>query len=60
MPCVGLLAYVFVGDMLVNLEMVRQGQAVLYTVPPNVAHVDDYRKAQQEAREAGRGVWNQV
>ena len=51
-----LLAYVYVGEMLVNLEMVRQGKAVLYTVPPNVAHVDEYREAQTEAREAGRGV----
>ena len=53
-----LLAYVYVGEMLVNAEMVRQGQAVLYTVPPNVAHVEDYQKAQQEAREAGRGGWD--
>ena len=53
-----LLAYVYVGEMLVNLEMVRQGKAVLYTVPPNVAHVDEYREAQTEAREAGRGVWD--
>ena len=53
-----LLAYVYVGDLFVNLEMVRQGQAVLYTVPPNVAHVEEYRKAQEEAREAGHGVWN--
>jgi micrococcal nuclease len=55
-----LLAYVYVGEMLVNLEMIRQGQAVLYTVPPNVAHVDEYRKVQQAAREAGRGVWNEA
>jgi len=53
-----LLVYVYVGEMLVNLELVRQGQAVLYTVPPNVAHVEDYQKAQLEARAAGRGVWN--
>jgi micrococcal nuclease len=53
-----LLAYVYVGEILVNLELVRQGQAVLYTVPPNVAHVEEYRKAQAEARDAGRGVWN--
>jgi len=53
-----LLAYIYVGEMLVNLEMVRQGQAVIYTVPPNVAHVDDYQKAQREARETGRGVWD--
>ena len=44
--------------MLVNLEMVQQGEAVIYTVPPNVAHVDEYRKAQAEAREVGRGVWD--
>ena len=54
-----LLAYVYVGEILVNLEMIRQGQAVLYTVPPNVAHVEEYRKAQSEARQAGRGVWDQ-
>jgi micrococcal nuclease len=53
-----LLAYVYLGDMLVNLELVRQGYAVLNTVPPNVAHVDEYQKAQTEAREAGRGVWS--
>lgn len=52
-----LLAYIYVGEMFVNREIVRQGQAVIYTVPPNVAHVDEYRKAQAEAREAGRGVW---
>ncbi len=55
-----LLAYVYIGDLFVNAEMIRQGQAVLYTVPPNVAHVDEYRKAQTEAKEAGRGVWNAV
>jgi micrococcal nuclease len=54
-----LLVYVYAGEMLVNLEMVRQGQAVIDTVPPNVAHIDAYRQAQQEAREAGRGVWTQ-
>jgi micrococcal nuclease len=53
-----LLAYVYTAEIFVNAEMVRQGQAVLKTVPPNVAHVEEYRKAQMEAREAGRGVWN--
>jgi endonuclease YncB( thermonuclease family)/osmotically-inducible protein OsmY len=52
-----LLAYVYVGDLFINLEMIRQGQAVMYSAPPNVAHVDEYRKAQQDAREAGRGLW---
>ena len=52
-----LLAYIYVGDLFINAEMIRRGQAVLYTVPPNVAHVDEYQEAQTEAREAGRGVW---
>ena len=53
-----LLAYIYVGDLFINAEMIRHGQAVLYTVPPNGAHVEEYREAQTEAREAGRGVWN--
>jgi micrococcal nuclease len=54
-----LLAYVYVGELFINAEMIRQGQAVFSTVlPPNAAHLEDYRKAQQEAREAGRGVWD--
>jgi hypothetical protein len=36
-------------------DLIRQGQAVLYTVPPNIAHVEEYQQAQTEAREAGRG-----
>ena len=53
-----LLAYVYVGEKLVNLEMLRQGQAVIHTVPPNVAHLEEYRKAQAEASGAGRGLWD--
>jgi micrococcal nuclease len=53
-----LLAYVHLDALFVNAEMIRQGQAVMYTVPPNVAHVEEYKKAQVEARETGRGVWN--
>ena len=53
-----LLAYVYVGDTFVNLEMVQQGEAVIYTVPPNVAHLEEYRKAQAEARKARLGVWD--
>lgn len=58
-PYKRLLGYVYAGERFVNLEMIRQGQAVMYTVPPNVAHVEEYRMAQAEARDAGRGVWDQ-
>lgn len=52
-----LLAHVFVGDMSVNLEMLKQGQAVVSNRLPNIAHADEYQQAEREAREAGRGVW---
>lgn len=53
-----LQAHVFVGEMSVNLEMLRQGQAMAAARPPNTARADDYRRAEREAREAGRGLWS--
>ena len=52
-----LLAYVWVGDTFVNLELVRQGYANAYTVPPNVRYAGAFVQAEQEAREAERGLW---
>jgi micrococcal nuclease len=54
-----LLAYVWVGSTLVNEAMVRQGWAVLYTVPPNVKYADRLGRAQKEARARGAGLWAQ-
>lgn len=51
------LAYVYVGQMMVNAEMVRRGYAQVMTVPPNVRHQDLFLSLQREAREAGRGLW---
>jgi micrococcal nuclease len=52
-----LLAYVWVGKTLANVEMLKEGMATLYTVPPNVKYVDELTAAQQEAKTAERGVW---
>jgi micrococcal nuclease len=52
-----LLAYVWVGDIMVNAELVRRGYAQVMTVPPNVRHQSLFVKLQREAREAGRGLW---
>ncbi len=53
-----LLAYLWTRDgMLINLEMVRDGYAVLFTVPPNVRHVKELRDGQRDARERGLGIW---
>lgn len=53
-----LLADVFAGGELVNLQLVRAGMAVLLTIPPNVERVDQLREAQAQARGEGLGVWD--
>ncbi len=51
------LAYVWVGGVMANLEIVRNGFANTFTVPPNVRYDADFRAAEQQARAAGRGLW---
>ncbi len=53
------LAYVYrdSDDLFINLQMVRDGFAAMATYPPNVAHVEALRAAEQEARSANRGLW---
>ena len=51
------LAYVWRDSVMVNREMLRRGWAVLYTVPPNVRHVESLRSAQDSARAASLGHW---
>jgi micrococcal nuclease len=52
-----LLAYVYVGDLMVNAELVRLGYAQVATYPPNVKYQELFLRLQREAREAGRGLW---
>lgn len=52
-----LLRYIYVGDTFINLELVRQGFAYSYSYPPDIKYQDQFVKAQQEAREAKRGLW---
>ena len=53
------LAYVYRASdgEFVNAAMVRDGYASAYTVPPNVAHADEFVALQREARDANRGLW---
>jgi micrococcal nuclease len=45
-----LLAYVWVGDTLVNEALVRTGHAAPYTFPPNVRYVERFVEAARVAR----------
>jgi micrococcal nuclease len=51
------LAYVWTGSRMVNESLVREGWAMLYTLPPNVKYAGRLERAQKEARAAGVGLW---
>ena len=54
-----LLCYIFTPDRkMLNIQMVKDGYAVLLTIPPNIKYVDELRMAENEARQHRRGIWN--
>jgi len=55
-----LLAYVYVGDMMVNAELVAQGYAQAMSIPPNVKYQDLFLKKQREARLLQLGLWKET
>lgn len=56
-PVGHLLRYVMVGSTFVNLEMVRSGMATAANVPPNTACAQEFKLAEQGARQAQVGRW---
>lgn len=52
-----LLAYVWVGDVMVNEELVRLGWAESKAYPPDTKYQKRFDSAEQAARLARRGMW---
>jgi micrococcal nuclease len=52
-----LLRYVFVDDIFVNYELVKQGFANSATYPPDVSCVDLFRETENRARSSLLGLW---
>ena len=52
-----LLRYVWVGDMLVNAELVRLGYARAVAYPPDTKNQAQFAALQAEAQAARRGLW---
>ena len=52
-----LLAYVYLDGRFVNAELVRRGLARTLEIAPNVDYADRFATLQQEAANAGRGLW---
>lgn len=53
-----LLAYLRMKDgRIVNEELLLNGYAMLFTVPPNVKYVERFKAAQSSARQKKLGIW---
>ncbi len=54
-----LLAYVYrrADGLFVNAELLRRGYAQLLTIPPNVAHTDEFVALARQARDGSQGLW---
>ena len=52
-----LLAYVYLEEVFVNAELVRRGFARTLEIAPNIAFAERFARLQQEAANAGRGLW---
>lgn len=55
-----LLAYVYVGDIFVNAELVREGYASASRHPPNVRYAEFFEGLENEAKEGRQGLWLMV
>jgi len=52
-----ILAYVVADGVNVNIEMMRTGWSKLYTKYGEGKYAAEFRKAEEEARREGRGLW---
>lgn len=52
-----LLRYVWVDDILVEAELVKEGLAQAKAYPPDTKYQDYLEELEQQARVAGRGIW---
>ena len=52
-----LLGYVYVGDVFVNAQLLKNGYAIVDIVPPNKKYADLFISLQKEARKNRRGIW---
>ncbi len=52
-----LLAYLFIGEAMLNQQMVRSGNAFFYPGPFRGKYFQQLEAAEEEARKKGSGVW---
>lgn len=53
-----LLRYVFQDKIFVNLELIKQGYAQIYTLPPDIKYQEKFYQAQKYAQTNKLGLWS--
>jgi micrococcal nuclease len=53
-----LLRYVYVGDIFIDDELVKEGAAKIMTVPPDIEYKDEFLQSQNYAKENNLGLWS--
>ena len=52
-----LLAYVYIGDTMVNELLLSEGHAKVVVFQPNVKYVEKFRNLEAEAKSSKKGIW---
>jgi micrococcal nuclease len=53
-----LLAYLWRGDRMINLQLVEEGLVLAESIPPNQKYEAEFSRAQSKARLLEAGIWN--
>lgn len=53
-----LLRYVYVGDLMVNEALLRQGLARVELIPPNLKYAARFQEVEREAQARSAGLWS--
>jgi micrococcal nuclease len=55
--CGRLLRFVYVGDQMIDDELVKEGAAKIETVPPDTEFKDEFQMSENYAKENKLGLW---
>ncbi len=55
-----LLAWVHVGEDVINIHLVKEGLAHVFIIPPNRGRTRELLQAQEDAREKRLGIWRHI
>lgn len=53
-----LLRYLYIKDMFVNLEMLKEGYAAALFYEPDIRYQEMFLQAEAQARDEGKGIWS--